>query len=192
LHPTAIEIDECNSFTLVDSEIVPCLELASNFYQGYRQTRNVKRVLSAISLSHWSQAQPMQFDEFNYMYMAVDACWAICKDIYPAAVQRYGSQKGKHVPHFERPKIMCHVLNLSLPKIFDPSSAITAFSIRNDLLHEGLVGDLPIGHTVIKPHCTLEMQEFAEKVILSLLGVKAGYLTTVGGDRQRHLLDLKK
>jgi hypothetical protein len=192
LHPTAIEVDKCNSFSLMDSEIIPCLELASNFYQRNRQTRNVKRVLSAISLSHWSQVQPLQFDEFNYLYMAIDACWKICRDIHPAAVERYGSKKGKYIPHPERPEIMCHILNLSLPTIFDRSSAITASSIRNDLLHEGLVGDLPIGHTVIKADCTLEMLEFAEKAILSLLGVKAGYLTTAGGDRQRHLLDLKK
>ena len=64
--------------------------------------------------------------------------------------------------------------------------------IRHDLLHEGIVGDLPVGHTVIEADCMPEMMEFAEKLILSLLGVKAGYLKTSGGDRQRHTLDLKK
>ena len=63
--------------------------------------------------------------------------------------------------------------------------------IRNDLLHEGIVSDLPIGHAVI-PDCLPEMREVAEKLILSLLGVKAGYLKTGGGDRQRHFLDLEQ
>ena len=40
----------------------------------------------------------------------------------------------------------------------------------------------------------LQARALAEirKQILSLLGVKAGYLKTSGGDRQRHTLDLKK
>ncbi|WP_166308710.1 hypothetical protein [Bradyrhizobium sp. 2S1] len=191
LHSTAIEVDKCNSFSVRDSEVIPCLELASDFYQRHHKTRNAKRMSSAISLLHWSQAQPMEFDAFSYLYMAVDACWAICKDVHAGAVQRYGPRKGQQIRHPERPEVMCAVLGLKLPEIFDPSSAITAASIRNDLIHEGLVGDLPIGQTVIKPHCTLEMREFAEKLILSLLGVQAGYLSTAGGDRQHHALDLK-
>jgi len=191
LHATAVETGKCNSFLLMDRDIIPCLDLASNFYQQCRQTRNVKRMLSAVTLSHWSQVQPLQFDEFNCLYMAIDVCWAICEDMHPRAMQLHGSKNGRIISHKLRPTVMCRILNLSLPEIFDPSSAVTAASIRNDLLHEGLVGDLPIGHTVIRPHCTLEMREFAEKVILSLLGVKAGYLTTPGGDRQHHLLDLQ-
>lgn len=181
LHPTAVAVGKCNNFLVKDSEILPCLDLAANFYTANRQSRNVKRLLSAISLLHWSRIQPLQFDEFNYLYMALDACWAICADVHPI---------GKKNPrHHERPSVMSGVLNLSLPPIFDPSSAVTVFSIRNDLVHEGLVGDLPIGLTVM-PNCTLEMLEFVEKLILSLLGVKAGYLATRGGDRQRHFLDL--
>jgi hypothetical protein len=190
LHPTAVEIGKCNNFVLKDSEIIPCLVSASKFYAENHRTKNVKRLLSAISLSHWSQTQPLQFDEFNYLYMAIDVCWAICKARYFTAVQHLGY--GKHIPHSERPKIMCLILGLSLPTIFDPSSAIKASSIRNDLLHEGIVGDMPVGHTVIEADCMPEMIEFTEKLILSLLGVKARYLKTDGGDRQRHFLDLEK
>ena len=78
-----------------------------------------------------------------------------------------------------------------MPTIFDASSSIKASSIRNDFLHEGIVGDLPVGHTMIEADCLPEMMEFTEKLVLSLLGVKAGYLNTGGGDRQRHFLDLK-
>ena len=60
LHATAVETGKCNSFMLMDKEVIPCLELASEFYQKYRQTRNVKRILSAVTLSHWSQVQPLQ------------------------------------------------------------------------------------------------------------------------------------
>jgi hypothetical protein len=191
LHATAVETGRCNSFLLMDKDVIPCLELASQFYQKYRQTRNVKRILSAVTLSQWSQVQPLQFDEFNYLYMTIDVCWAICEDTHPMAVNLHRKNGRGPITHQLRPTVMCHILNLSLPEIFDSSSPVTAASIRNDLLHEGLVGDLPIGLTVIKPHCTLEMREFAEKLILSLLGVKAGYLGTSGGDRQHHLLDLR-
>ena len=50
---------------------------------------------------------------------------------------------------------------------------------------------MPLGLSIIEPHCDLEMREFADKAILALMGVKASYLTTPGGDRQRHMLDLK-
>lgn len=189
LHPTAVEIGKCNNFVLKDSEIIPCLVSALNFYAENRQTRNVNRLLSAVSLAHWSQTQPLQFDEFNYLYMAIDACWAICNAKHSTAVQHF--RPGKHIPHSERPKIMCLILGLSLPTIFDASSSIKASSIRNDFLHEGIVGDLPVGHTMIEADCLPEMMEFTEKLVLSLLGVKAGYLNTGGGDRQRHFLDLK-
>ena len=78
----------------MDKDVVPCLELASKFYKKYRQTRNVKRILSAITLSHWSEVQPLQFDEFNYLYMAIDVCWAICKDLHPLAVKQH-KKKGR-------------------------------------------------------------------------------------------------
>lgn len=57
---------------------------------------------------------------------------------------------------------------------------------------KGIVGDQPIGHATIGADCIPEMVEFLEKLILSLLRVKAGYLKTDGGDRQRHFLDLEK
>jgi hypothetical protein len=192
LHPTAVKTGRFNNFGLKDSEIIPCLISASNFYAENRQTRNVKRLLSAITLSHWGQTQSLQFDEFNYLYMAIDACWKICEARYPTAVQRFRCGKRKTITHSKRSKIMCDILGLSLPTIFDPSSAISVSSIRNDLIHEGIVADLSIGHAVIEADCLPEMMELTEKLILGLLGVKAGYLKTGGGDRQRHLLDLEK
>jgi hypothetical protein len=119
LHPASVKTGRFNNFILKESEILPCLMLASNFYRENRQTRNVKRLLSAITLSHWGQTQSLQFDEFNYLYMAIDACWKIFRAIHPAAVQRSG-----HIKHPQRPRIMCHILGLSLPTVFDPSSAI--------------------------------------------------------------------
>jgi hypothetical protein len=192
LHGTAIEPGKCNSFTPANSEILPCLELASVYYDRQHPSRNVKRLQSAITLIHWSQIQEHYFDTFNYLYMAIDACWAVCEDLHARALDAHRSRGSGRISHKHRPQVMQVVLGLALPDIFNPASPVTAASIRNDLLHEGLVGDLPVGQTVIQPHCTYEMREFAEKIILTLLGVKAGYVTTPGGDRQRHFLHLQR
>ena len=150
----------------------------------------MKRLQSAISLIHWSEGQEQHFDTFNYRYMAIDACWAECSDLHASGIRQVHPNGGR-IPHALRPAIMQQVLGLKLPKIFDTSAAMTAASIRTDLIHEGLVGDMPLGLSIIEPHCDLEMREFADKAILALMGVKASYLTTPGGDRQRHMLDLK-
>jgi len=189
LHGVAIEPGKCNSFIPIEREIIPCLEMAAQFYTNNQNTRNVKRMQSAISLIHWSKGQEQYFDTFNYLYMAIDACWAICSDLHDNSIIQL-HPKGR-VPHARRPAIMQQVLELRLPKIFDPNETITVASIRNDLLHEGLVGDMPLGLSFIEPHCDLEMREFAEKVILALMGVRAEYLATPGGHRSRHMLGLK-
>jgi len=188
LHGTAVECGKCNGFLIADSEIIPCLELAAAFFASNRQNRNVKRIQSAISLIQWSKGQEHYFDSFNYLYMAIDACWAVCADAHAAAVASIA--KSGRVPHVLRPQVMQQILGLQLPAIFDPNAQVNAASIRNDLIHEGLVGDMPLGLSVM-PHCEHEMREFADKLILALLGVKAGYIGTAGGDRQRHALDLK-
>jgi hypothetical protein len=189
LHGVAIESGKCNGFIVPNREIIPCLELAAQFYTTNKQTRNVKRLQAAISLIHWSKGQEQHFDTFNYLYMAIDACWAACSELHASHIRQMHS-KGP-VPHSLRPAIMQQILGLQLPTIFDPYATVTAASIRNDLIHEGLVGDMPLGLSIMEPHCDIEMREFADKIILALMGVKAGYLATPGGDRQRHMLDLK-
>ena len=190
LHGVAVEPGKCNGFIALDREIIPCLELAAQFYVNNQNTRNVKRMQSAISLIHWSSGQEQYFDTFNYLYMAIDACWAVCSDLHASSIIQLHPRGGR-VPHALRPAIMQQVLGLRLPRISDPNETVTAASIRNDLLHEGLVGDMPLGLSIIEPHCDLEMREFADKVILALMGVKAGYLATPGGDRSRHMLGLQ-
>jgi hypothetical protein len=188
LHGTAIEPGKCNGFMILDKEIIPCLVSAAEFYLANNQSRNIKRLQSAISLVHWSQGLEQYFDRFNYLYMAIDACWAVCADVNAPQIAALGKRR---ITHPERPVIMQQMLGLKLPAIFDPNSSITAADIRNDLIHEGLVGDMAIGLSIIQPHCEHEMREFADKCIIALLGIKAGYLDTAGGDRQRHALALK-
>src|SRR4029077_20663577 len=53
LHTTALDTGKCNGFTLTDREILPCLALASEFFQLHHQSRNVKRMSSAVALLHW-------------------------------------------------------------------------------------------------------------------------------------------
>jgi hypothetical protein len=189
LHGTAIEVGKCNGFIVLDREIIPCLKHAAVFYTANANGRNAKRLQSAISLIHWSKGQEQHFDTFSYLYSAIDACWAVFADLHAGSVAQLGLNS--RPTHAQRPVIMQQVLGLKLPPIFDPASPVTAASIRNDLIHEGMVGDMPLGQSFIDPHCDLEMQEFADKVILALLGVSAHYLDTPGGDRSRHMLDLK-
>jgi hypothetical protein len=137
LHGTAIEIGKCNGFNVFDREILPCLECAAAFYVTHAKSRNVKRLQSAISLIHWSKGQEQHFDTFSYLYSAIDACWAVCADVHAVAVAQLTSSR--RPSHAERPIIMQRVLGLKLPKIFDPASPVTAASIRNDLIHEGMV-----------------------------------------------------
>ncbi|MGX1320769.1 hypothetical protein AB7M17_004222 [Bradyrhizobium sp. USDA 377] len=112
----------------------------------------------------------------------------MCADLHAAAIAHL--KPNGRTTHAERPVIMQQVLGLKLPKIFDPTSPVTAASIRNDLIHEGMVGDMPLGLSFIGQHCDLEMREFADKAILALLGISATYLQTPGGDRSRHMLGL--
>jgi hypothetical protein len=189
LHGAAIEVGKCNGFNLFDREIIPCLERAAVFQIANANGRNVKRLESAISLIHWSKGQEQHFDTFSYLYSAIDACWAAFANLHAGSIAQLKPKRG--VSHAERPVIMQQVLRLKLPRIFDPTSAVTAASIRNDLIHEGMVGDMPLGLSFIDPHCDLEMREFADKLILALLGVSAHYLDTPGGDRSRHVLGLR-
>lgn len=138
LHGTAIEVGKCNGIVVLDREISPCLERAADFYLRNSAGRNVKRLQSAISLIHWSRGQEQHFDTFSYLYSAIDACWAVCADLHAAAIAQL--KPNGRTTHAERPVIMQQVLGLKLPTIFDPASPTTAASIRNDLIHEGMVG----------------------------------------------------
>ena len=166
------------------------MELAERFWTNNRhEPRNAQRFAAAIHALFLGQnPQALQFEEFIYLYTAIDACYRL------AAEFRRPSNKKSHA---ERIGWMCAEFGLATPDWAKPSASggIEVAAIRNDALHEALYVDAPLGFAVHGGgsfgNLPLEMVALVCRLLVALIGGKnPSYIGSPVDTRQQYRLSL--
>jgi hypothetical protein len=175
--------------TLVDFVLAPreqerALARAEAFWQANRayplRARRWAAAVHALFLSH--NPLGLQFEKFTHLYCAIDACFALAKELYGAPVN--------HVTHAHRMDWLCSLFSIPTPGWATPSGNRSPVAdIRNETLHEALFVGAPLGfalHGVATgENLTVEMQAMTCRLLVALLGdAKADYVKTPVSTRQ--------
>lgn len=157
-----------------------------------RATKRVAAVIHALFLSQYPQS--LSFERFQYLYMALDACYKVI------AVKE---TKRPDASHGGRVQWMCEKFAIPVPSwARDAQKAPSALSVvRNDAFHEALFFDEPLGfsiHGSNQPaadhgNTSLQMQALICRLLVAILGKHTNsYVTSPVDTRQRHGLDLRE
>lgn len=112
-------------FILSNAALSHVIRLAETFWmRNIDIPRNAKRIVAAIHALFLGQnPQSFQFEEFIYLYTAIDACYALTKELQ--------LPKGKRHAHGERIKWTCEKLGIKVPEWERASKTQNFCSIRN-------------------------------------------------------------
>jgi hypothetical protein len=192
LDATPIKPGKLTDFRLSHCTLADAISLAESFWrkqhQVQRASRLVKATIHALFLSEYPRH--LQFERFNYLYMALDACYALARS----------TCGGPKVSHAGRIEWMCQQFNLPVPtwatKGESKSTEISA--VRNDVFHEALFFQEPLGFALYggnrpsqRENIPLEMHAFTCRLLVALLGKpRCEYVTSPVNTRQIFGLDL--
>lgn len=147
------------------------------------QIKRINAAIHSLFLSHSQQA--LHFEQFQYVYMALDACFAVLWQ---------QNKNGVQPNHSERLSWMCEKLDVSIPTwatVGNKKSKKTEVSeLRNAAIHEALFAGEPFGFVIdgvgSQQNLVLEIQNLTCRILAGLLGVSdAQYFKSAIGDRQR-------
>lgn len=192
---TPIKPGKLNDFVLSNCKLDDAFALSDKFWQAHAQDeRNIKRVMGIIHALFLSQYPPyLQFEEFTYLYMALDACVALTSSIY--------GEPSSRLFHARRVAWMCEQFEMPVPDWAQPDARNkTDISIvRNDTIHEALFFEEPLGFAIYGGNsCSshhrnvpLEMRALTCRLLVALLGKPdCDYVTSAVNTRQKHGLNL--
>ncbi len=165
------------------------LKLAEEFWQKNKSNPNCAKLWSAavhaLFISHWPKS--LQFEQFTYLYVSLDACFALAKKLNPTPLR---------LSHSERVEWMCQLFHMSVPVWADktPKGSAEIAAIRNATIHEGLFMDAPLGFALhgigTNQNLTLEMQALVGRLLVALIGLPiTEYVRSPTGSRQMHRID---
>ena len=135
LEATPVGPGKLVDFVLRGRSIERAIELAETFWLASRSDpRNTRRFAAAVNALFLSQyPQALQFEEFIYLYTAIDACYKLTESL------RNPAQKSSHA---SRIGWMCNEFGIQTPtwaQATNTSGGGTEVStLRNDALHEAL------------------------------------------------------
>lgn len=173
-------------FVLMGRSLVRSLELAEAFWiTNSAEPRRARRLAAAVHALFLGQSsRNLQFESFVFLYMALDACYALTASLKPPR---------HRVHHKDRIAWMCQLLGIALPAWADPAvnPGTEIATIRNDTLHEALFMDAPLGFAVHEHRLTAEMPALICRLIVALIGGETSeYVRTPVNTRQCHGLNL--
>ena len=186
LDATPIKPGKLVDFTLADATLRQSLELADEFWQSNdNEPRNARRFKAAIHALFLSKTPTtLAFESFVYLYMALDACYALGKSLRDV--------KKSH-PHTKRIGWLCEEFGTLVPDWAETNCGKSEVSgIRNDAMHEALFMGEPLGFEVPSDHGSMELQMSALvcRLLVALLGGTGEYVGSSVASRQRQRLDL--
>ncbi|ALU49678.1 TPA: hypothetical protein L4G76_000033 [Pseudomonas aeruginosa] len=196
LDATPITPGKLVDFSLSRSTVADVIELALHYLESERSDpRALKRVAAVIHALFLAQyPQNLPFEQFQYLYMALDACFKL------VAVKEAQEPR---LPHAGRIQWMCEKFDIPVPDwAKNAKAAPSSLSVvRNDTFHEALFFDGPLGfsiyggnqHAADRGNVTLQMQALICRLLVSILGKPgASYIKTPVDTRQRHVLELHR
>lgn len=185
LDATPIRPRKLVDFVLTGNGVAKGAALAEDFWRtnagNPAQARRWAAAVHALFIAQYPPA--LQFEEFMYLYTALDACFAMIK---PSGCVR----------HSERIEWMCIKLGMPVPAWAASSATGPAqvATIRNPAIHEALFMGAPLGfalHDRPGQNLTLEMQALVCRILAALIGAPdRSYIASPVNTRQRHGLSL--
>ncbi len=175
--------------TLVDFVLSPreqerALVRAEAFWHANKayppRARRWAAAVHALFLSNNPLA--LQFERFIHLYCAIDACFALAKELHGAPPSR--------IPHAHRVDWLCSLFSMPVPAWATPSgNASPVADVRNETLHEALFVGAPLGFSLhdvgISENLIVEMQALTCRLLVALLGhANTGYVRTPVTTRQ--------
>lgn len=191
---TPIKPGQLVDFCLVGCTLEDGVELALNYLASERAApRAAKRVCAVIHALFLAQfPQSLPFERFQYLYMALDACFrlVVSKESRP-----------QKITHSQRIQWTCEKLGLAVPAwAVDAVGGSDVATARNDAIHEALFFDEPLGFAVYGGHSPasnadsvlLQMQALVCRLLVAILG-KPGlcYVHSAVDTRQIGALELR-
>ena len=194
LDAAPIKPGKFSDFLLPMSQLPYAITEIENFWKTNEgQPRMAKRVCAVInSLNLSRRPQHLDYEEFNLLYMALDTCFAISRDLFRLPPKN-------RVPHGVRIEWMCEQFGLAAPTWAIPGHKDSLAGIRNDTVHEALFFGEPLGYahfdnnTMGKQYrnIMLEMNGLINRLLVCILfGTTSSYVKTSLGTRQRYRLEI--
>lgn len=139
LDATTIKPTKLTDFILVGCSEKEVIELALNYINGkHKDAHSPKRIAAVVHALFLSQnPQYLSFEKFQYLYMALDGCFALSWAEHDKAPDK------KPPNHYKRLKWMCKIYGLSIPTWVSGKKNISG--IRNDNFHEAIFFGQPLG-----------------------------------------------
>lgn len=177
---------------LVDFVVIGKLDRAIEFAEKFwtdnisclKQTVRLSAAIHSLFLSQNPRA--LRFEQFQYVYMALDACFAMLRQKH---------KNGCNPNHAKRLSWMCEKLDVSIPTwaaIDDEQAKKTEVSgLRNDAFHEALFAGEPFGFAIdgteSSQNLVLEMRNLTCRILAGILGVSdTQFLKSAVNNRQLH------
>ena len=193
LDATTIEPGRLVDFVLPGNCLEAAIELAEAFWlANWSEPRNAQRISAAVHALFLGQyPHALQFEEFVYLYTALDACYKLAESLRRPA---------RKLSHAERIEWMCNEFGIQTPawaQATGGGGGRTEVSVlRNDALHEALYVGEPLGFalhgTATGENVTLEMAALVCRLLVALIGGQdSSYLTSPVDTHQPHGLDLR-
>ncbi len=195
LDATPIKPGTLVDFSLVRCTVVDVIELALHYLDSERgdprAPRRVEAVIHALFLAQYPQSLP--FEQFQYLYMALDACFKLAE---------VKEAKKPSVPHADRVQWMCEKFDMPVPDWVrsDKATPSSLSVVRNDTFHEALFFDGPLGFSLYggnQPaadpgNTTLQMQLMVCRLLVAILGNPGiSYVKTPVDTYQHQALELQ-
>ena len=193
LDATPIKKGMLVDFGIAFKEIPLAIELAEQFWrQNQTKGKQVQtdRFCAAVHALFVSQnPQHLQFEQFIYLYTALDACFRVLWETKP--------ETGKEPSHTRRLEWMCNRFDIPVPEWADmgANGSTEVAALRNGAIHEGLFIGQPLGFAMegseADRNLTLEMERLVCRLLAGILEVPdKDYFKLPLSCRQKSLLCL--
>lgn len=194
LDGTPIKPGALVDFSLRRCTIADAIKLTLDFLELERGNphalKRVAAVIHALFLAQYPQNLP--FEKFQYLYMALDACFKLLE---------VKEKSNFRLSHAARIQWMCRKFDIPVPEWAESSKAAPSplSSVRNNAIHEALFFGEPLGFSLYggdKPEAnttnvTLQMEALICRLLVALLGrPKTNYVQSAVDTRQRYSLEL--
>ena len=175
----------------IGCSICQAVGLADRFWNtNQSEPLRAKRFAAAVHALFLGQNQQgLQFENFLYLYLTLDACYKLSQELL-------GAPDGG-LKHGERIEWMCHKFDIPTPLWADSNlGGAEVAGIRNKAIHEALFMGAPLGfelHGVdTDGNLTLEMTALGCRLLVALIGGhEAAYVRSPVDTAQIGGLDLR-
>lgn len=181
-------------FSLSRCTLADTVDLGLSYLDTQRQdSRAAKRISAVIHTLFLAQSpRNLPFEAFQYLYMALDACYRLLESRESCAPR---------IAHRKRIKWMCEKFGLTVPEWACPAGedSTSISTIRNDAFHEGLFFGEPLGFSIYggtesqarSPNVLLQIQAVVCRLLVAILGrSSSAYVTSAIDTRSIHPLNL--